>query len=402
MPHQSEPTACCIVGGGPGGAVLALLLARSGVPVTLLEAHADFNREFRGDTIHPSTLQLMRDLLLQDELLQIPHTRHQTMQINTLAGAVPYLDLRRLRSEYPYILRLPQPRFLEFLTSQAARQSNFRLLMGARVEGLLEDDGRITGVRYRAGDGTHELRAKLVVGADGRFSRVRELAGLTRTPSAQPIDLLWFRLPRSSSDPPTDGGLFARSGRFVFIRNRGDAWQVAYMLPKGAYQALRQSGLGALRASLLELVPWMQDRAAQVDDWNQTSLLSVESSRVRRWYRPGLLLIGDAAHVMSPVGGVGINMAIQDAVATANLLGPRLCHPSGPGVRHLAAVQRRRELPTRLIQLLQDLLLDYILNCDAPPLQQLRPGPLAERLAGLRDLRLRLFAFGGFTPERPG
>jgi 2-polyprenyl-6-methoxyphenol hydroxylase-like FAD-dependent oxidoreductase len=379
--------------------MLALLLARQGVAVTLLEAHNDFNRDFRGDTIHPSTLVLMQQLSLLEPLLQIPHTRHQTMMLNTSRGRVPYLDFSQLRSDFPFILRMPQPRVLEFVTAQAARYPNFQLTLGARVEQLLHEHGRVAGVRYRSADGVHELPANLVIGADGRFSRVRELAGLRRTHSVQSIDLLWFRLPHSQTDPRTDGGLFVIGSHCAFIRNRGDSWQIAYMLPKGQYQQLRSAGLEALRHCVTDLVPWMRDRVAHLQDWSQTSLLSVESSRVKRWHKPGLLLIGDAAHVMSPVGGVGINLAIQDAIAAANLVKPHLC--SGPvSDQQLQAVQRRRELPTRLIQLFQELLLQFILTCDAPTPTRVVAGRLVERVGPIRALRTRLFAFGGFAPER--
>jgi 2-polyprenyl-6-methoxyphenol hydroxylase-like FAD-dependent oxidoreductase len=398
MSEGPERTGCCIVGGGPGGAVLALLLTRQGVGVTLLEAHGDFNREFRGDTLHPSTLQLVQELSLLEPLLQIPHTRHQVMLLDTSRRRIPYLDFSRLPSAFPFILRMPQPRVLEFVTGRALDYANFRLSLGARVEQLIQENGRVVGVRYRCSDGLRELRANLVVGADGRFSRVRELAELRRTPSAQPIDLLWFRLPHSEADPPTDGGLVVRGSHFAFIRNRGDSWQVAYMLPKHQYQRLRSAGMQALRHSVMDLVPWLSDRVGLLQDWTQTSLLSVESSRAVRWHKPGLLLIGDAAHVMSPVGGVGINLAIQDAVAAANLLGPDL--RSGPVLdAHLGAVQRRRELPTRLIQLFQDLLLQYILSCDVPTSNRFAPCRLVEQIRPIRTLRTRLFAFGGFAPE---
>jgi len=398
MSEELGRTDCCIVGAGPGGAILALLLARRGVAVTLLEAHSDFGRDFRGDTIHPSTLELMQELSLLEPLLQIPHTRHQTLMLTSSRGRIPYLDFSQLRSPFPFILRMPQPRVLEFLTNQAARYAEFRLCLGSRVEQLIEENGRVAGVRYRCSNDLRELRANLVVGADGRFSRVRELAGLRRTHSAQPIDLLWFRLPHSQSDPPTDGGLFVRASHFAFIRNRGDNWQIAYMLQKGQYQHLRSTGIEAVRRSLTDLVPWLTDRVGLLRDWSQTSLLSVESSRVKRWHTPGLLLVGDAAHVMSPVGGVGINLAIQDAVAAANIVGPHL-RSGGVPDRHLAAVQRRRELPTRLIQLFQDLLLEFILTCDAPASTGVAPGRIVERLHPLRALRIRLFAFGGLAPE---
>jgi 2-polyprenyl-6-methoxyphenol hydroxylase-like FAD-dependent oxidoreductase len=377
--------------------VLALLLARQGLAVTLLEAHGDFNREFRGDTIHPSTLQLMRELSLLELLMEIPHTRHQTLMLNTPRGRIPYLDFRRLRSDFPFILRMPQSRVLEFVTRQAVQYPDVRLSLSARVEQLIEENGRVAGVRYRSSDGLREVRANLIVGADGRFSRVRELAGLRRTHSAQPIDLLWFRLPRSLTDPATDGGLFVHGDQFAFIRNRGDSWQVAYMLPKGHYAGLRSAGLQAVHRSVTDLAPWLADRAPLLQDWAQTSLLSVDSSRVHRWHKPGLLLIGDAAHVTSPVGGVGINLAIQDAVAAANLVGPYLRGGPVPD-RQLAAVQRRRELPTRLIQLFQDLLLQFILTCDGRISTRLARGRLVEQFRPVRELRTRLFAFGGLAP----
>jgi 2-polyprenyl-6-methoxyphenol hydroxylase-like FAD-dependent oxidoreductase len=395
-----ETTNCCIVGGGPAGAVLALLLARAGVATTLLEAHADFDREFRGDTIHPSTLELMDQLGLLERLLEIPHTRAETVTLRAPRGPECYLDFRRLASRYPYALRLPQSRFLELLTTEAAGHPNFQLVMGARVEELIESNGAIQGVRYRDRDGRHELSAQLVVGADGRFSKVRELAGLTRTPSAQPIDILWFRLPAAPADSPANGGLYVGNGQYTFVRNRGDYWQIAYMLPKGNYQRLRTLGLGAARSSIDNLVPWLADRTGLLQEWSQTSLLSIESSRVRRWYRDGLLVIGDAAHVMSPVAGVGINLAIQDAVVAANVLGPRL---SKGGVRQpdLATVQRRREWSTRAIQVLQDLFLEYALNCGARrATPRMRAVRLFEHLPLLHRVRTRLFAFGGLWPQR--
>jgi 2-polyprenyl-6-methoxyphenol hydroxylase-like FAD-dependent oxidoreductase len=293
---------------------------------------------------------------------------------------------------------MSQARVLEFLTAQAARYPNFRLLLGTRVEELLEEYGRVVGVRYRSAEGMRELCAHLVVGADGRFSRVREIAGLGRTTSAQPIDLLWFRLPHSGTDPPTDGGLFVRGRHFAYVRNRGDSWQVAYMLPKGQYRQLRSAGLEAVQERVGDLLPWLKDRTALLQEWSQTSLLSVEASRAKRWHRPGVLLIGDAAHVMSPVGGVGINLAIQDAVAAANLVGTHVCSGFVPD-RQLKAVQRRREFPTLLIQCFQDLLLEFILTCDGPTSARLTSCQLVEQLAPMRALRTRMFAFGGFAPE---
>jgi 2-polyprenyl-6-methoxyphenol hydroxylase-like FAD-dependent oxidoreductase len=357
----SEDTTCCIVGGGPAGAMLALLLARQGVAVMLLEGHADFSREFRGDGIVPSTLGVLEQLGLFDRVLELPHTRHQTIAIRTAGGSIPFVEFGRVRTRHPYFLRIPQARLLQLLVSVAGEYPSFHLTMGARVEELIEERGMIVGVRYRDQDGWHAVRAALTVGADGRFSRVRELAGLASTRSAYPIDFLWFRLPTSPLDRDRDGGFYVGDAGRAYLRNRGQEWEIGYWLPKGDYQRLRGAGIEELRAAVDRLLPWLADRTPALKDWHQTSLLSVESRRVCRWYRPGLLLIGDAAHVMSPVGGVGINLAIQDAIATANLLGPRL-QARTLRVRDLAAVQRRREWATRLVQALQDLGLQTLLK----------------------------------------
>jgi 2-polyprenyl-6-methoxyphenol hydroxylase-like FAD-dependent oxidoreductase len=378
--------------------MLGLLLARQGVPVTLLEGHADFSREFRGDGIVPSTLEVLEQLGLLDRVFELPHSRHQTIAIRTANGSIPLVDFGRVKTRHPYYVRVPQARFLELLASVAGEYPCFRLVMGARVEQLIEEGGVIAGVRYRDQGGWHTVRASLTVGADGRFSRVRELAGLASTRSAYPIDFLWFRLPTSPLDSDSVGGVYVGDGGCAYLRNRGQQWEVGYWLPKGSYQRLRAAGIAELRALVDRLLPWLADRTPQLQDWRQTSLLSVESRRVRRWYRPGLLLIGDAAHVMSPIGGVGINLAIQDAVVTANLLGPRL-RAGTLSVRDLAAIQRRREGATRLVQVLQDLALQTILRSPANPGVRVLAG-LIQQVTALRDLRARIFAFGGLAPER--
>ncbi len=353
-PHEIrdvQQTRCCIVGGGPAGAVLALLLARNDVPVILLEAHRDFDRDFRGDTIHPAVMEIMEELGLAERLLQLPHTEIHSVTVQTAQGPIKPVDFHRLKTKFPYITMLPQVDFLKFITAEAQHCPSFQLIMGARVEELIEGDGIVRGVRYQSADGWHEVRALLTVAADGRFSRIRRLAGCEPITTSPPMDVLWYRLPRRPNDPEEAIGRF-KEGRMQILLNRFDCWQAAYIIPKGSYQKLRAAGLEALRRSIADMVPEFADRVAHLQDWNQIALLSVASDRLPRWYKSGLLLIGDAAHVMSPIGGVGINTAIQDAVVTANVL-------SGPlkrgrlRLRHLRAVQRQREWPTRIMQWLQ-------------------------------------------------
>jgi 2-polyprenyl-6-methoxyphenol hydroxylase-like FAD-dependent oxidoreductase len=300
-------------------------------------------------------------------------------------------------------LLLPQRRFLELLTSEAGRYPSFRLVMGARVESVMSDGGRIRGVRYRSqADGSvHELPADLTIAADGRFSKIRQLVGFQPVSVVQPIDCLWFRLPHMSADPPDGPGVYVGGGRVMVVFDRGHEWQMSYWLPKGSYQQLRAAGIANLQPSVAELAAWSRDRVACLQDWSKASLLTVESSRLRRWYQPGLLLIGDAAHVMAPVGGVGINLAIQDAVAAANVLTPRL-RGRGIRLRDLAAVQRRREFSTQLVQHLQAMTQRQMLRMaefddrDKPPAIYLAPRPAASKLT---DFPSRVFACGGPWPE---
>ncbi|MDQ3808756.1 MAG: FAD-dependent oxidoreductase [Chloroflexota bacterium] len=344
---------CCIVGGGPAGAVLALLLARQGITVTLLEAHGDFNRDFRGDGLQPSVLDLFGQMGLADRVLAIALARFARFPLHTPSGTLPLADFSRLDAPYPFVTIVPQVRLLELIVQEAQRCPTFRLLMGARVEALLRDEtGRVRGVRYRGKTGWHELRTQLVVGADGRSSRLRGLAGLEPMRTASPVDFLWFRLPRQPADPP--GGVYVGDGGWIALLNRGADWQVGYSLAKGGYARLRARGLDALRRSVELRVPWLADRTESLRSWHETSLLSVEVCRLRRWYAPGLLLIGDAAHTMSPVGAVGISEAIQDAAVASNVLGPRL-RAGEVNETDLAAVQRRREWPVRIVQAYQRL-----------------------------------------------
>jgi len=363
-----EQTTCCIVGCGPAGAILALLLARQGIPVLLLEEHLDFDRDFRGDTIHPSVMQVLDEVGLADRLLELPHTRVSSAPVQTANGSVTLADFRRLKTRFPYIVMLPQAQFLEFITGEAKRYPSFHLVMGARVEKLVEEDGEVRGVYYRSQDGWHEVRARLTVAADGRFSRVRRLAGFEPIKTAPPMDVLWFRLPRRLGDPEESGGRIS-AGHILVVLNRSDYWQVGYIIPKGGYQQIRAAGLDALRQEIARIEPAWADRLDTLQAWKQVSVLSVESSRLPRWYRPGLLLIGDAAHVMSPVGGVGINYAIQDAVVAANVLSAKL-KAGKVSSRGLAEVQRRRVWPTRMIQgfqsIIQQQALGRVLTSEKP------------------------------------
>ena len=385
-------TICCIVGAGTAGAILALLLARQGISVMLLEAHADFEREFRGDTVHPSTMELLAELGLVDRLLELPHRKIRQARLPTQPPLSINFD--GLPTRFPYITMMPQARFLEVVTAEAARYPAYTLLMGATVRELIEEDGIVRGVRFQAQDGWHEVRALLTVGADGRFSRVRHLAGLQAITSSPPMDVLWFRLPRLSSDPEGAVAQFGQGHGLVML-DRGDVWQVAYLLPKGGYRELHAAGLEQLRQTLVGLIPWLAGRVdTELTDWKQTFLLSVESDRLVRWYRPGLLLIGDAAHTMSPVGGVGINYAIQDAVAASNILSEGLL-AGRLSLRQLAAVQRRRELPTRVMQAIQTQIQNRVL---APALDARRGAPdllpVLARIPWLRHLPPRIFALG--------
>jgi 2-polyprenyl-6-methoxyphenol hydroxylase-like FAD-dependent oxidoreductase len=389
-------TDVCIAGCGPAGAVLALLLARAGVDVLVLEKHADFLRDFRGDTIHPSTLEILDEIGLAERVLALPHTKAPVLHLRTPGGPPALVeDLSRLPTKFPYIAFVPQWHFLDLLTAEAVRYPTFRLIRSAEAVALRWEDGVVRGVRYRDADGERDADALLTVGCDGRGSPTRSAAGLRLEETSPPMDVLWFRLSRRPADPPQSAGVLG-CGCFVALINRTDYWQVAYVIPKGADARVRAAGLDAFRAQVAEAVPEMADRVGEIASWDDVKLLTVQSNRLERWWQPGYLAIGDAAHAMSPIGGVGINLAIQDAVAAANLLVEPL-RRARLSTRDLAAVQRRREWPTRVVQLgqavIQSKVLAPTLRSTGPPSV---PGPL-RALLGLpwvRDLPARAIGLG--------
>lgn len=401
-----EQTACCIVGGGPAGAVLALLLARQEVPVVLLEGHLDFERDFRGDTLHPAVMENLDELGLAERLLELRHTRVHNLTVQTPGGPI-LLPLGQgfahWKTRFPYITVMAQSRFLAFITEEAQRSPTFRLQMGARVEALVEADGVVRGVRYRGQDGWHEVRAALTIGADGRFSRLRRLSGFEPIKTSPPIDVLWFHLSRREDDPLESlDGRFGSGFLLIFI-NRFEYWQVGVVIARGTYQQVHAAGLEALRQALARAAPEIADRVEELQVWKQIAVLSVESSRLQRWYKPGLLLIGDAAHVMSPVGGVGINYAIQDAVVASNVLGAKLRAGVPLKARDLAEVQRQREWSTRVMQRFQTLAQQAVVRgMGRATTQRFGPPPIVRqflRIPGMLILPARFIGYGLCPPH---
>ena len=390
---------CCIAGGGPAGMMLGYLLARAGVKVLVLEKHGDFLRDFRGDTIHPSTLELMHELGVLEEFLKLPHQK--VYELNAQFGEVPLTiaDFRHLPTRCGFIAFMPQWDFLNFLAEKAARYSSFDLRMESEVTELIKESGDVVGVRAKCATGDLEVRADLTIGADGRSSTVRDNAGLQVKEFGAPMDVLWFRLIRTAEDPFTTMGRFD-SGRIFIALNRGEYWQCGYVIPKGHFEDLRRQPFETFRAAIVKLAPYTSDSVRELRGWDDVRLLTVRVDRLLDWCRPGLLCIGDAAHAMSPVAGVGINLAIQDAVAAANVLFKPL-RQRRVTLEHLRRIQNRRELPTRITQALQVAVQRRVIARVLVETGPLKP-PLAVRLLAtfplLRGIPARIIGLG-IRPE---
>jgi 2-polyprenyl-6-methoxyphenol hydroxylase-like FAD-dependent oxidoreductase len=399
-PAAAVTTRCCIAGGGPAGVMLGFLLARAGIDVVVLEKHADFFRDFRGDTIHPSTLELMHELGLLDAFLARPHQEIRTFAVQIGDAMLTVADMTHVPGHSKFLALMPQWEFLNFLAEAGRRYPSFRLHMETTVTGLIVEDGVVRGVRTQTAGGPGEVRAELVVGADGRSSTVRAAANLSVTEIGAPMDVLWMRLSRRGNDPAQVLGRIDY-GKMMVMLDRGDYWQCAFVIRKGAFDAIVSAGIEAFRAEISSLVPWLGDRLGELRDWNDIKLLTVSVDRLREWYRPGLLCIGDAAHAMSPIGGVGINLAVQDAVAAANALYPAFTRGT-PGVSDLRAVQRRRVFPMTVIQAMQVAVQNGFLGQFLDVKTKMKP-PLALRLFAAIPLLRRIpgYVLGvGVRPER--
>jgi 2-polyprenyl-6-methoxyphenol hydroxylase-like FAD-dependent oxidoreductase len=348
---QSMKVRCCIVGGGPAGMMLGYLFGRAGIDVVVLEKHADFFRDFRGDTVHPSTLQVMDELGLIDGFLKLPHQRLQKMEGLFAGSAVRLADLSRLNVKYPFIAFMPQWDFLNFLREAGKRFASLKVMMSTEAVDLIRNGNRIAGVRAKTADGTIDISADLTIACDGRHSTVRERAGLQVEEIGAPMDVLWFR---AGKGPNETERIFARvdPGKMMVTFDRGDYWQCAFVIPKGGYEAVKARGLPLLLNDIVRMAPVLKSGISDVKSWDDMKLLTVAINRLHKWALPGLLCIGDAAHAMSPMGGVGVNLAVQDAVATANLLAARLVQGI-PTEAELDAVQARREFPVRMTQRMQ-------------------------------------------------
>ena len=383
----SIKTTCCIAGGGPAGMMLGFLLARAGVSVVVLEKHADFLRDFRGDTVHPSTLEMMSELGLLNEFLELPHSEVRQLSLQIGDDRVVIGHFEHLPVHCKFIALMPQWDFLNFIADHARRYQTFDLRMQAEATDLIEENGRVVGLHAKTPDGGIEIRADLIVGCDGRHSTIRAKAGLKSDDYGAPMDVMWFRLSRKPGDPDETFG-HIEGGRMMVLLNRKDYWQCAYVIPKDSADEVKRAGLGKFRAIVGEMSPFTRDRLEEIESWDTVKLLTVAVDRLRHWYRPGLLCIGDAAHAMSPIGGVGINLAVQDAVAAANILAEPLRRETLT-IDTLKDVQQRREFPTRFTQRLQIVLQNNIIGPalrgerpKAPVFMKVLQWPLFRRIPG--------------------
>jgi 2-polyprenyl-6-methoxyphenol hydroxylase-like FAD-dependent oxidoreductase len=395
-PARSIRVRCCIVGGGPAGMMLGYLLGRAGVDVVVLEKHADFFRDFRGDTVHPSTLQVMDELGLIDGFLKLPHQKLQKMDGMFGGTSVRIADLSRLNVKHPFIAFMPQWDFLNFLRESGKRFASLKVMMNTEATDIIRNGETIAGVRATTPEGSVDIEADLTIACDGRHSTVRECAGLAVEEIGAPMDVLWFRAGRKSDETEN---VFARlePGKMLVTFDRGNYWQCAYVIAKGQFDAVKARGLPSLLDDVARMAPILRSGVADVKSWDDVKLLTVAINRLKRWTRPGLLCIGDAAHAMSPIGGVGVNLAVQDAVATANLLAEKLARGC-PSEDDLGAVQRRREFPVRMTQRMQVIAQDNIISAALKPGDQPLTVPLAVRLITavpwLQGVTARFLALG--------